>query len=75
MASFDFLVENQTMKAFISRCRKVVQNVYAGDFACNELISNLISNYKHIFKTISSTFDADYNHQKKEPLISIDNLY
>ena len=60
------------MLAFVSKCRKGVQNIYAGDLACNKRVSNPISNYKYNLLTISSTFDADYYHQNREPIISID---
>ena len=71
MTSFDFIKENE-MKAVVTRCEEGVQNIYAGDLACNEHISNPISNYKYRLLNIFSTFDADYYHQNQDPLISLD---
>ena len=43
VTSFDFLSENNFMSAIVSRCEKGVQNIYAGDLACNKRISIPIS--------------------------------
>ena len=73
MTSFDFLSENITMTAQVDPCKKGVQNVYAGNQTCNEKLSNPISNYRYGLATVSTTFDADYYHQNREPLVSIDD--
>ena len=36
VTSFDFLSENITMNTLIDPCKRGVQNVYAGNEACNE---------------------------------------
>ena len=72
VTSFDFLNEDLSMKAIVSRCKAGVQNIYAGDLACNKGLSNPLSNYKYVLRTISSTFDADHYHQNREPLMTID---
>ena len=70
--SFDFLSETSTMRAVVWKCKWGNQNIYAGDLACNKGLANPLSNYKYTLLTMSSTLDADYYHQYREPLINIE---